>query len=607
LPRPLALSLLLASLALSSCSSEEAAPASPAPPAAVDREAEAQRLLSGPDWYRHAVFYELYVRSFQDSDGDGIGDFKGLTSRLDYLKGLGVDALWLMPIMPTPFKDSGYDIADYRGINPDYGTMADFDEFLAEAKKRQIRVVVDLVLNHTSDQHAWFQESRASKDNPKADWYVWSDTPNPPDNPCKPQQPIFGDSPWQLDPARNQYYFHRFYAEQPDLNYRNPEVVEATLDVARFWMDKGVDGFRCDVIALLHESKDGCDLLPETKDYIRSLRKIVDGYPGAVLLAESTNFDDASAYFGNGSDMFHMAFNFAYGYIWGFDFTGGKSKRLYEVFEKVAANYPQGAQDALVIGSHDVIRSSVAVKKFPWSTRRAAEIQFFMRGTPYIYYGEELGLLPGQQTIVDLRDAARTPMPWEPGPGQGFTTGSPWIAFGPDSDALSVSAQQADPASTFAFYRGMLSLRRGHEVWGTGAVRLLPLDSDRVFAFARENDQEAYLIAINLTEDPQLALTTAATLPAPGARVWGDGQARAEGAGVRFELPGAGSVVWKIRLPRTTALPAPTPTPTPGGDPDEGSSAPGADRGAEHQRLDQLLLERAPGAEAEGQVAQQLG
>lgn len=547
MPRPRFAPLFLAASLLLSCSGEESTPPASAGQT-VDREAEAQRLLSGSDWYRHAVFYEVYVRSFQDSNGDGIGDFRGLTSRLDYLKGLGVDALWLMPIMPTPFKDSGYDIADYQGINPDYGTMADFEEFLAEAKKRKIRVVIDLVLNHTSDQHAWFQESRSSKDNPKADWYVWSDTPNPPDNSCTLQQPIFGDSPWQLDPTRNQYFFHRFYAEQPDLNYRNPEVVQATLDVAKFWLDKGVDGFRCDVIALLYESKDGCDLLPETKEYIRKLRTVVDGYPGAVLVAESTDFQDANAYFGNGSDMFHMAFNFAYGYFWGTSFTIGKAKNFYDVFDKVIANYPQGAQDALVIGSHDVVRASSAAKKYAWSARRAAEIQMFMRGTPYIYYGEELGLLPGSATVVDLRDSARTPMPWEPGAGQGFTSGSPWLPFGPEADALSVSAQQADPSSSYAFYRGMLSLRRGHEVWGTGAVTLLPLDNERVFAFRRENAEEAYLVAVNLTEDPQQALTSAATLPSAGSRVWGDGQAKAEGGGIRLELPGQGSVVWKIRL-----------------------------------------------------------
>jgi glycosidase len=452
-----------------------------------------------------------------------------------------------MPIMPTPFKDSGYDVADYVAINPDHGTMADFENFLAEAKKRNIRVIIDLVLNHTSDQHPWFQESRSSKDNPRADWYVWSDTPAPPDNPCTLQQPIFGTSPWELDKTRNQYYFHRFYAEQPDLNYRNPEVVKATLDVARFWLDKGVDGFRCDVVALLHESASGCNMLPETKDYIRQLRKVVDGYPGAVLVAESTNFEDASAYFGEGSDMFHMAFNFAFGYFWGTDFGVGRSRRVYEVFDTVQKNYPAGAQDALVIGSHDVVRASSAAAKYPWSARRAAEIQLLMRGTPFLYYGEELGLLPGQQTLVDLRDRSRTPMPWEPGPGHGFTTGTPWLSFGQDSEALNVQSQLQDPSSTYSFYRGLLSLRRGRSLWGTGDLRLLPSDNEGIFAFARENSEEGYLVAINFSEDPQSALASGASLPSPGARVWGDGQARAEGAAVRFELPGAASVVWKFK------------------------------------------------------------
>lgn len=539
--------VLLASLL--ACSSGGDEPASPAVASFTepDPQAEASRLLSGPDWYRHAVFYEVYVRSFQDSDGDGIGDFKGLTSRLDYLKGLGVDALWLMPIMPTPFKDSGYDVADYQGINPEYGTMADFEAFLAEARKRQIRVVIDLVLNHTSDQHAWFQESRASKDNPKADWYVWSDTPDRPDIPCGTQQPTFGSSAWQLDPARNQYFFHRFYPEQPDLNYRNPAVVEATLDAARFWLDKGVDGFRCDVIALLYESEKGCDLIDETRDYIRKLRALVDGYPGRVLVAESTDFADASAYFGAGSDMFHMAFNFAYGYFWQIPFGSGDAAPIYESFSRVLANYPPGSQDALVIGSHDVSRAFASAQKKPWRARRAAEIQLLMRGTPFIYYGEELGLIPTNQTKVDLRDAARAPMPWSKGPGQGFTTGSPWLAFGPEADASSVEAQQSDPASQLSFYKGLLALRRGREVWGTGAARLLKTDNKHVFAFARESKDHAFLVAVNLTEDPQQAVVAGEALPSAGKLAWGDGAVAAEAGGARISLPAEGSVVWRVR------------------------------------------------------------
>jgi alpha-glucosidase len=544
---PLALCLGLATLSCHSSSDDAAA--TPAP-ATVDRAAEARRLLSGPDWYRHAVFYEVYVRSFQDSNGDGIGDLKGLTSRLDELKSLGVDALWLMPIMPTPFRDSGYDIADYRGINPDYGTLADFDELLAEAKKRDMRVMIDLVLNHTSDQHPWFTDSRSSKTSEHADWYVWSDTPSPPDNPCHTQNPSFGDSAWELDPTRQQYYFHRFYAAQPDLNYRNPAVVKETLDVARFWLDRGVDGFRCDVIALLFESDKGCDMIDETKDYIRQLRAVVDSYPNRALVAESTDFNDASAYFGNGKDMFHMAFNFAFGYSWGFLFGSNSAKGIYKVFSTVDSNYPAGAQDALLIGSHDVPRAHVETQDNPWRARRAAEISMLMRGTPYIYYGEELSLLSSPGMVVDARDAARGPMPWTRGGNHGFTDGStPWLPFGPDADATSVEAESADASSSLAFYRGLLALRRGHEVWGTGAVRLLPADLDTAFVFARENTEEAYLIAISISDEAQSlrAPDAFAAGESAGDRVWGDGSVTAEGTTAVIQLPASGSVVIKLR------------------------------------------------------------
>ena len=536
----------LSLLPLLSCSGDDD-DVSPTPPATIDRDAEAKRLLTGPDWYRHAVFYEVYVRSFQDSNGDGIGDIPGLISRLDYLQGLGVNALWLMPIMPTPFQDSGYDVSDYSAINPDYGTIADYDRLLAEAHKRNMRVVIDLVLNHTSDQHPWFKESRADKTNPKASWYVWSDQPSPPDNPCTVQQSTFGSSAWELDPTRNQYYFHRFYAAQPDLNYREPAVVQATLDAARFWLDRGTDGFRCDVIALLYESAQGCDLIPETKDYIRQLRTIVDGHQDAVMVAESTDFNDASAYFGNGSDMFHMAFDFSYGYFWGLDFNLSSSKRFYDSFGTVQSKYPAGAQDALVIGSHDVLRASSVSNMQPWRARRAAEIQMFMRGTPFIYYGEELGLLPGKDVVVDDRDKARTPIPWATGEGQGFTTGKPWVSFGAQADELSVATQDADPSSTLTFYRNLLRLRHGHAVWGTGSVTLLPTDNEAIFAFARQDDAEGYLVAINMSEDPQSGTAAGAPTPLADGLTYGDGQAATDPAGARFVLPGTGSVVWKFK------------------------------------------------------------
>jgi alpha-glucosidase len=530
-----------------SCSSTEPAKQKPRPPtrATQAQQDAAAKLLTGPDWYRHAVFYEVFVRSFQDANGDGIGDLEGLRSRLDYLKELGVDAIWLMPIMPTAFKDSGYDVSDYRGVNPDYGTMQAFDALLADAHARKMRVFLDLVLNHTSDKHAWFQESRASRTNPKADWYVWSDTPSRADIGCGTHGPQFGESAWTFEPARGQYYFHRFYPEQPDLNYRNPEVVRETLDVARFWLDKGVDGFRCDVISLLVESAASCAMTPETVDYIKQLRALLDRYSDRAMVAEPTDLQNSAPYFGNGRDMFHMSFDFAFGYFWALAFTAQNRKIAYDAFTTALA-YPAGAQDALVIGSHDVQRAWSTAGGEAWRYRRAAEIQMTMRGTPFIYYGEELGLRPGQQTVVDRRDSARTPMTWTRGPGHGFSPAKPWIDFGADADETSVEAQDADPDSMLSFYRALLAFRRGHAVWGTGTVRIFEARNDALLVYARESPDEAYLVAVSFSEEDQEGASP--ELPSSGALVWGEGSlAAASAGGGAIRVPGRGSAIFKLR------------------------------------------------------------
>lgn len=531
------------------CSGSEPA-GSPAPAAPVlptrptpERAAAAERLLAGPDWYRHAVFYEVNVRSFQDSDGDGIGDLRGLTSRLDYLKDLGVDAVWLMPIYPTGFKDSGYDIADYRAINPEYGDMAAFDDLVAQAHARKMRVFMDLVLNHTSDQHAWFQESRSNKTNPKAGWYVWSDAPARADiGGCISGQPaVFGPS-WTLDAARGQYFFHRYYPEQPDLDYRNPEVVAATLDVARFWLrDKGVDGYRCDVIGQLYESPEGCNLIPETVAYIKQLRAAIDETPGKAMVAEASDFASSADYYGGGSDMFNMAFEFAYGYVWGVAFAGG-SKLLVEKSIQNTMRYPKGAQPAQVIGSHDVARAWQAAGGEEWRHRSAALLSMTLKGTPFVYYGEEVGLRPGAQVVVDQRDAARTPMTWRSGePGFGFTTGKPWIAFGDEPARTSVDVEDGDPGSMLTYYRRLLAFRRGHAVWGAGDVRLVETDSPSLVAFVREDPSEAYLVVVNLTADEQTA-TASEALPA-GELVLGAGELR----GSALKMPAQGAAIFKLR------------------------------------------------------------
>ena len=547
-----ALALSTATAFVPACGSdapERPAPAGPIRPPlrpSPEQEQAAAALLAGPDWYRHAVFYEVNVRSFQDSNGDGIGDLDGLVSRLGYLKDLGVDALWLMPIMPSPFADSGYDVADYRGIDPAYGTMADFERLLAEASGRGMRVFIDLVLNHTSIEHPWFQESRKDRTNPKASWYVWSDTAGRPDIGCGTHSAIFGESPWTFDPARKQYYFHRFYPEQPDLDYREPAVAQEMLDTARFWLAKGVAGFRCDVAGLLFETKEVCSLAPETVEYIRSLRKVVDGFPDRAMVAEPAELTNSTPYFGNGRDMFHMAFDFAYGYFWGVAFAAG-DRKIIEDAMSTASRYPEGAQDALVIGSHDVLRAWQSAGADPARYRGAALLQMTMRGTPFVYYGEEVALRPGATARIDDRDAARTPMTWTlEAPGHGFTTGTPWLAFGEAPAETSVEAEDADPGSMLSFYRSLLAFRRGHRVWGTGTSRLLPIDDRAIVAFVRENEEERYLVAVNLASEPRRG-TAPSTVP-PGSRlVLGEGSLASDGATIHIQLGAGAHAVFELR------------------------------------------------------------
>lgn len=551
----LAVTLSLA-LAVACGGPEGETPQAPAPrPPAPTRPAPtqlaaAEALLTGPDWYRHAVFYEVNVRSFQDSNGDGIGDLAGLVSRLDYLKELGVDAVWLMPIFPTAFKDSGYDIADYRSIDPVYGDLAAFDRLVSEAHTRKMRVFVDLVLNHTSDKHAWFQESRANKTNPKADWFLWSDTPGRADlGTCGPDNPRFGTG-WSKDETRGQYFFHRFYAEQPDLNYRNPEVVKETLEIAKFWLDRGTDGFRCDVIGKLFESPAGCDMLPETIAYIQQLRTVLDtagqGGSGRAMVGEPSELNDSTKYYGNGSDMFHMTFDFGFGYFWSLAF-GARDKKIVDDAIKTSMGYPSGAQPAQVIGSHDVPRAWQYTANEPWRHRNAALLEMTLRGTPFVYYGEEVGMRPGTQFVVDDRDASRTPMTWSAtAPQHGFSTGTPWIAFGDAAAETSVDVEDADPASTLTYYRQLLAFRRGHAVWGAGKGRLVTLDSGAIVSFVREDATERYLVAVNLTDEDQEGVASDA-LQGVGRLAFGDGKLEVAGGMVRVKIQARSGAVFEIQ------------------------------------------------------------
>jgi len=550
------LAVALCALSLAQCGQSSPAPAPEPVYPEKDRGAEAARLLSGPEWYRHAIFYEVYVRSLEDSTGDGIGDLPGLTSRLDDLKALGVDALWLMPIMPSPFADSGYDVSDYRDVDPDYGTLADFDALLAAAHARGMRVLLDLVVNHTSVAHPWFQESRQGPANPKADWYVWSDTPGRADIPCGPVL-TFGTSAWTWDPVRGQYYFHRFYPAQPDLNYWNPDVVAATLDVARFWLDRGVDGFRCDSIGLLYESAAGCYMIPETVAYIQSLRQLLDAYPGRAMVAEPLGFGSEAPFFGNGQDMFQMAFDFEYGLDWGAYFSGSSAQPIADHFGSILQSNPAGAQNALYLDSHDIRRAFQGANGVDSRYRRAALIQMTMAGTPFVYYGDELALRPGTEVVVDARDYERTPMPWRgppqgPGPwpdfGWGFTTGKPWIAFGADPELTNLETEQLDPASTYAFYRSLLSLRRGREAFGAGSLRILPTDDDSILLYLRESSDESYVVAVGMDEKAwHTGVAAGASLPGDAERLFGEAMLVRSGTAAVVHVPPAGMGVFRVR------------------------------------------------------------
>lgn len=532
------------------CSTPALSPAPRAPlptRAPPEQEARAALLLTGPEWYRHAVFYEVYVRSFADANGDGIGDLAGLTSKLDYLKALGIDAIWLMPIMPTAFKDSGYDVSDYRSVNPEYGDLAAFDALVAAAHARKMRVMIDLVLNHTASNHAWFQESRSSKTNPKADWYVWSDTPARADIGCGTAGPTFGDSAWTYEPARGQWYFHRFYPDQPDLNYRNPAVIAETLDTARSWLARGVDGFRCDVIGMLFERADGCDMVPETVDYIKRLRAVLDEFPDRTMVSESS-LANAAPYLGTGRDMFPMTFDFQYGYLWNLAFAAQNRQIVYKALEDALTTYPPGAQDASLVGSHDVARAYTRANGLEWRHRRAAEISMFMKATPFVYYGDELGLRPGAGVVVDTRDSARTPMPWTRAEGHGFSTShKPWIPFGDLAAETSVEAEDADLSSMLTFYRQLLAFRRGHAVWGTGDMKLVPIDNGSILAFVRRNELESYLVLESFAEDAADGDAPSDGVGAIGELMWGDGAAKIDAGRLHVSLPPGGSAVFKTR------------------------------------------------------------
>jgi maltose alpha-D-glucosyltransferase/alpha-amylase len=491
-----------------------------------------------PDWYKDAVIYELHVRAFGDSDGDGIGDFDGLTAKLDYLQQLGVTALWLLPFYPSPLRDDGYDIADYAGINPSYGDLRAFRRFMKEAHRRGLRVITELVLNHTSDQHPWFQRARRAKAGSRwRDYYVWSDTPERyPD-----VRIIFEDyetSNWTWDPVAQAYYWHRFFSHQPDLNFDNPDVRATMLRVVDKWLEMGVDGVRLDAVPYLFE-RDGtnCENLPETHAFLRELRTHVDAnFPGRMLLAEANQWpEDAVAYLGEGDgDECHMAFHFP---LMPRLFMALRMEDRFPVVDILQQTppIPASAQWAIFLRNHDELtlemvtdeerdymyrayaadpqmRVNVGIRRrlapLMQNDRRKIELMngllFALPGTPVVYYGDELGM--GDNVYLGDRDAVRTPMQWSPDRNAGFSSANPQRLYLPviidpeyHYETVNVEAQQHNPSSLLWWMRRLIALRSQHRVFGHGDIEFLLPENGKVLAFVRRDEHETVLVVANLS------------------------------------------------------------------------------------------------------------
>jgi len=485
-------------------------PVTPLPPAAED-----------PLWFQRAVFYEVFIRGFFDGNDDGVGDLPGLIAKLDYLQWLGVDCLWLLPFYPSPLRDGGYDISDYFDVHPESGTVDDLRTLLTEAHARGIRVIADLVINHTSDQHPWFVESRSSHDNPKSDWYVWNDD----DQRWPEARVVFIDverSNWAYDAERGQYYWHRFYSHQPDLNYENPDVADAMLEVVRFWLDLGLDGFRLDAVPYLYQ-KDGTDgeNLPETHAFIKRVRAELDAnYPGRILLAEANGWPtDVADYFGD-DDECHLCFNFP---LMPRLFLAVRREQAYPITEILSQtpDAPTGAQWAIFLRNHDELTLEMVTEEerdFLFSEyakdprmkrhmgigrrlaplldrdRRLSELLFSLlftlRGSPVLYYGDEVQM--GDNLYLGDRDSVRTPMQWSPDRNGGFSRADfAQLYLPPLMDpiygfaAVNVEAQQRNPSSFLHWMRRMLAVRRQFPVFGTGTVQVVPSANPSVLAFVR--------------------------------------------------------------------------------------------------------------------------
>ena len=490
-------------------------------------------------WYKDAVIYQAHVRALYDSSGDGNGDFRGLAQKLDYLQELGINTIWLMPFFPSPLRDDGYDISDYRSVHPNYGTLDDFKVFLEAAHKRNIRVIIEMVLNHTSNQHPWFQESRSSRDNPRRDWYVWSDT----DTLYKGTRIIFLDtelSNWAWDPVSKQYYWHRFFSHQPDLNWDNPAVREEMWDIMKFWLNMGVDAFRLDAVPYLVEREGtNCENLPETHSIIKDLRARLDKeFPGRMLLAEANQWPtELRAYFGAG-DEFHMAFHFP---LMPRMFMAVKledRKPLTEIL-KQTPEIPESCQWCLFLRNHDeltlemvtdmerdymydeyakdkAMRLNLGIRRrlapLLDNDRRRIELMngmmMSLAGTPIIYYGDEIGM--GDNVNLGDRNGVRTPMQWDGGWNGGFSTADPEMLYSPlmlnpvyGYQAINVQSQKRFDHSLLSWMKRLIRTRKSNAVFGRGSIEFLYPANHRVLAYVRKLGNETILVVNNLSSAAQ--------------------------------------------------------------------------------------------------------
>ncbi len=478
-----------------------------------------------PDWWRDGIIYQIYPRSFFDTTGDGLGDLPGIIAKLDYLSDLGVDALWLSPFYPSPDADFGYDVADHTAVDPRFGTLADFDRLVSAAHARGLRIILDMVMNHTSDQHPWFLESRSSRANPKRDWYIWRDAPNN-------WQAAFGGKAWTFDPASGQCYLHSFTPRQPDINWRNPAAYAAQMDAFRFWLERGVDGFRLDVFNAYYKDLhfrsnpprfglrgfdrqqhiydiDQPDMLP----MLQNLRHLLDMYPERYAVGETYLATPQKVLGYCGDDKLHAAFSFDFTdqtltYPWNPGYIRARIEARETLFNAA------GVWPTTVLSNHDLPRAASRYCRGEGDhmARVAMALLLTLRGTPYIYQGEEIGMRdislkrseildpPGQKywPIYKGRDGCRSPMQWNAGPQAGFTTGAPWLPVHPNHATRNLETQLADPHSLYHFTRTLIALRKTHPALRRGSIRFL--DAPRpVLAYLRQMEEAAAVVVLNFS------------------------------------------------------------------------------------------------------------